>query len=118
MNDAHQRFQDAFNELFKLTLSDKNIFLEALLFHFTISGRGMWSDDKSTDAEKVEAFKWLNELLHRIWNIKHELNNDENNDGIQRLYENMRFYSEQSPLLRRHLVPTVLVAFETFKATQ
>lgn len=116
MNEAHKQFQEVFDELYELTIHKKMKFLEALLFYFTITSRGIWSDDKPTDADKVEAFKWLNELSHRIWNLLFELQRDEDSDSITRLFENMKFYGKQSGLLRSHLLPTTLAAFENFKA--
>jgi hypothetical protein len=110
------QFQEVFDELYELTIHKKMKFLEALLFYFTITSRGIWSDDKPTDADKVEAFKWLNELSHRIWNLLFELQRDEDSDSITRLFENMKFYGKQSGLLRSHLLPTTLAAFENFKA--
>jgi hypothetical protein len=115
VNEAHQQFQEAFDELYTFSTTDKIEFLERLLFHFTLAGRGIWSDDSSTDTEKVEAFKWLNELVHRIWNIRSDLQRGEDNDSITRLYNNMKFYGEQSDLLRMHLVPTTLGAYNVFK---
>ena len=116
MNEAHKQFQEVFDELYELTIHKKMKFLEALLFYFTITSRCIWSDDKPTDADKVEAFKWLNELSHRIWNLLFELQRDEDSDSITRLFENMKFYGKQSGLLRSHLLPTTLAAFENFKA--
>ena len=118
MNSTHEQFQEVFVELGTLTLIDKIKFLDDLLFYFTIAGRGIWSGEQPTDAEKVEAFKWLNELLHRIWNIRAGLQNGEGVDFVTRLYDNMRFYGEQSTLLRSHLVPTILGAFNIFKERQ
>jgi hypothetical protein len=118
MNEQHQLFQNALEELSTLANPDKVRFLEELLYCFTISSRGIWSDEKVSEFEKVEAFKWLNELYHRIWNIRYELQQEERNDCITRLYENMKFYGGQSELLRVHLVPTTLKAFRNFKAKQ
>lgn len=70
-----------------------------MLFYFTIAGRGIWSDEQSTVAEKAEAFKWLNELIHEIWNICFALQGAKETDYANRLYENMRIYGEQSSLL-------------------
>ena len=117
MTDSQKRFQEIFDELFTLSLQDKILFLESLLFSFTISGRGIWTDEQQSDKEKVEAFKWLNELNHRIWNIRHELKEGVDSDSIIRLYENLKFYGDQSALLRMHLVPTILSAFKLFKAS-
>jgi hypothetical protein len=114
MSETHEQFQEVFDKLYALLQADRIKFLEDLLFYFTIGGRGIWSDEQSTDAEKVEAFKWLNELIHRIWNIRFELQQNNENDFVKRLYENMKFYGEQSSLLRMHLVPTTLGAFKIF----
>ncbi|WP_343691319.1 hypothetical protein [Chitinophaga sp.] len=116
MNEARKQFQEVLDELYTLTTQKKVKFLEALIFYFTITARGIWSDDKSSDAEKVGAFKWLNELSHRIWNLRFELQRGEDNDSIVRLYENIQFYGEQSGLLSNHLLPAILAAFENFKA--
>ena len=118
MSESHKRFQEVVDELYSLTIPDKIKFLEQLLFNFTLAGRGIWSDDKPSDPEKVDAYKWLNELSHRIWNIRFELQQGEDNDSITRLYENMKFYGEQSDLLRMHLVPTTLDALGNFKVRQ
>ena len=118
MKESHKLFQDAFSELYTLSTSDKIKFLEEVLFYFTIASRGIWSDNEPTDAEKVNAFKWLNELIHRIWNIRSDLQKEEDNDSITRLYKNFKFYGEQSALLQMYLVPTILGAFENFKSKQ
>lgn len=115
MNESQTGFQEVFDELYKIAIPDKIKYLEALLFYFTLTSRGIWSDDKSSDSEKVVAFKWLNELSHRIWNIRFDLQQGEDNESVTRLYENIRFYSEQSDLLRMHLLPTTIGGFENFK---
>lgn len=114
MKESHRKFKEAFDELYAFNIQDKINFLEALLYFFTISGRGIWSAENFIDAEKVEAFKWMNELLHRIWNIQFGLKRGEDDDSITRLYNNMKFYSEQSDLLKMHLVPSIVGAFEHF----
>ena len=86
-----------------------------MLFYFTIAGRGIWSDDQLPDSEKIEAFKWLNELTHRVWNIQFDLQREEDDDSIVRLYKNMKFYSEQSKTLGSHLVPTTILSYKRFE---
>lgn len=115
MTEAHKRFQEAFDEFFSLSLNHKSDFLEALLFHFTITGRAIWSDEPSSDLEKVTALKWLNELTHKVWALKYELREGVDCDSMSRLYELMKFYGEQSDLLRKQLVPTTLLAYDLFK---
>ena len=116
MIDAHKQFHEVFNELYTLTIPMKIGFFEALQYNFTIASRSIWSEDEPSDAEKVEAFKWLNELSHRIWIIQFELQRGEDIDSINRLYQNMKFYGEQSNLLRGQLVPTTLASIEKFRA--
>lgn len=112
MNETHGQFQEVFDKIVTLNSTDKIKFLEDLLFYFSIAGRGIWSDKLSTDSEKVEAFKWMNELIHRIWNISFELKQGNRVDFVNKLYENLQFYGSQSSLLGKHLLPTILGAFK------
>lgn len=41
-------------------------FYEVLEHSLTVSVRAVWSDETSSDAQKVERMKWLNEIMHRI----------------------------------------------------
>lgn len=120
MTDSQNRFWETFDKLFTLSVQDKILFLDSLLFSFTVSARGIWSDEQPSDKDKAEAFKWLNELNHRIWNIRFGLKEgiDIDSDSIVRLYENLKIYGEQSALLRIHLVPTLLSAFQLYKKYQ
>jgi hypothetical protein len=45
-----------------------------LWLNLTIAGRSIWSNPDLTDADKLNALKWLNEIQHRVWNA-HELDN-------------------------------------------
>lgn len=112
MTDIHNHSQEVFDQLYKLSLENKVLFLELLIFSFTVSTRAIWSDEQSSDKDKVEAFKWLNELNHRIWNIRFDLKNDMDDDSITRLYSNMKFYGAQSALLQMHFIPAILSAFQ------
>lgn len=96
MEKVDTQLQEIFDELYKLSTVDKTQFFEGLLFYFTLTGRGIWSDSMQTDTEKVNAFKWMNELLHRIWNIHFELQQGQDHESVKRLFENMKFYSEKS----------------------
>lgn len=115
MTDISTSFQEAFDPLYKLSNQNKVLFLDLLNFAFTVSVRAIWSDEQPSGKDKLEAFKWLNELNHRIWNIRFDIKNGIENDSIERLYENMKFYGEQSALLQSHLAPAFLSAFEQFK---
>lgn len=41
-------------------------FYEMLAHNLTVSTRSIWSDDRLTDAMKVEQLKWMNEIQHRV----------------------------------------------------
>lgn len=112
------KLQKSLKELVSLPLADKILYLEEFLFYLTLTARGIWSDEAATDSEKLAALKWLNELAHRIWSLRADLKKEIDDDSVNRLYEHMKFYAEQSELLRTHLVPTALGAFERFKDKQ
>ena len=111
MADIDNHSQEVFDQLYKLSLENKVSFLELFIFALTVSARAIWSDEQSSDKEKVEAFKWLNELNHRIWNIRFYLKNGIDDDSVTRLYSNLKFYGEQSALLQTHLMPSLSSAF-------
>ncbi|MGF2411558.1 hypothetical protein [Ferruginibacter sp.] len=115
MEKSEIELQYVFDELHQFSITDKTKFLEVLLFYFTLAGRGIWSDSVQADTAKVNAFKWMNELLHRIWTIHFELHQGKDHDSIKRLFENMTLYGAQSDLLSMHLQPTILGALETFR---
>ncbi len=56
-----------------LLLEDRLRFYEQVVFQLTIAGRGIWSDDRLADRDKVEVMKWLNEAQHRILNHSRSL---------------------------------------------
>ncbi|GEM_PF-2442001 len=115
MNEKQLQIQQIFDDLFKATTQTRLNYIEALLFYFTITGRGIWSDEDFNDAEKLDAFKLLNELSHRVFNILHKLKIGNDDDTVMSLYNNLKFYSEQSELLRRHINPSVLLAYNNAK---
>lgn len=118
MSETQKDFEEIFEKLKTLSEKDKIQFIEELLFYFTLTVRGIWSDEKLSDLEKASAFKWLNELTHRIWNIRSNLKDGEDNQIISRLYENVKFYAEQSEVLRMHLGPTIFGAYSNFKIAE
>lgn len=44
----------------------KIIFYASLAHELTISIRYVWSDERLSDAEKIEAIKWINEIIHSV----------------------------------------------------
>lgn len=41
-------------------------FYEVLAHNLTVAMRGIWSDERINDSEKVERMKWVNEILHSV----------------------------------------------------
>jgi hypothetical protein len=115
MKEQQLRIQEVFDELFLTTTQEKVNYIESLLFNFTITGRGIWSDEHYNDTEKVNAFKWLNELSHRVFNMLYRLRQGNDADIINSLYNNLKYHSEQSDLLRRHLTPIILLTYKNGK---
>lgn len=77
-------------------------FCERLAFDLTIVNRDIWSNDGLSDAEKLNALKESNELLHRLWGLIWKLQRDEG-EAFNRLFDNCSFYVQQAPELGRPL---------------
>lgn len=117
MSESVDRIISIFKYLETVHREEKLRYLNCFLSYFTIAGRGIDSSD-NTDSEKYEAYKWLNELTHRMWNIKYELEQGQDIEIIDRIYENIKFYADYSKLLSSHLIPTILASFDKFNATK
>jgi hypothetical protein len=50
----------------KLSEEERLSFYESLAHNLTVSVRGIWSDERLTDGQKVECLKWVNEIMHRV----------------------------------------------------
>jgi hypothetical protein len=72
----------------------------------------LWSDEKASDQEKVTAFKFLNELTHRVWNIFRDIKRNEDDESIIRLFDNLKCYAKESELLSMRLWPAILLAYD------
>jgi hypothetical protein len=56
-----------FAEQMKQLSDDQRLhFYEVLAHNLTVGIRGIWSDEKIDDAEKVDRMKWVNEILHSV----------------------------------------------------
>ncbi len=53
-------------QMAKLSDEQRLHFYEVLAHNLTVAIRGIWSDERITDAEKVGRMKWVNEILHRV----------------------------------------------------
>lgn len=50
----------------KLSEAHRLYFYEVFAHNLTVGVRDIWSDAATSDSEKVERMKWVNELLHRV----------------------------------------------------
>lgn len=97
-------------------ISEKIAFVEILLSEITIMNRGIWSDDSFSEQEQLEALKWSNELVHRIQNIHFELKQQQDNKAVERIFENINFYKDQSLVLKSYLPSCLKSAIERFES--
>ena len=49
-----------------LTAEQRLHFYELFAHNLTVAIRGIWSDEKASEAEKVERIKRVNEIMHRV----------------------------------------------------
>ncbi|QEG31692.1 hypothetical protein GobsT_65360 [Gemmata obscuriglobus] len=50
----------------ELTEEQRLHYYEVLAHNLTVAVRGIWSDERISDTEKVDRMKWVNEILHRV----------------------------------------------------
>lgn len=110
MSDNKTECALAFENLEKSDIGQRLKFLDELLFALTIAGRVIWSDETATDHEKLQGLNWLNELTHRIWNIRLERNPADSNI-TERIREYFKEYGDRSELLKQQLTQTFLIAY-------
>lgn len=99
-------------------LIQKSAFIDSLLSEITIMNRSIWSDDSIEIEEKLDGLKWSNELVHRIQGIRFELNKQEDNRAIQRVFENILSYCAESAPLKANLAPCLKSTVERFESTE
>lgn len=107
-------FQEAIESLSDKTIDDKSLFIKLFLSDLTIMNRAIWDENTTSNETKIECGKWSNELSHRIWNLLFELENDQDDQPINKLAENLKFYQEQSKELSGHLAATFRGTIERF----
>ncbi len=57
----------------KLAEEQRLHYYEVLAHNLTVAVRGIWSDERISDAEKVDRMRWVNEILHRVTAKAHVL---------------------------------------------
>lgn len=96
-------------------LIQKLSFIDVLLSEITVMNRCIWSDDSINTEEQINTLKWSNELVHRIQNIRFELERQEDNESIQRVFENILNYGKKSNSLKENLAPCLKSSADRFE---
>ena len=86
------------------SIIQKLLFVDLLLSEITVMNRAIW-DTPAEVEEQLDGLKWSNELVHRIQNIRFELKRQEDDEAMQRIFDQLKSYSEQSDSLKSHLAP-------------
>lgn len=108
--------KEIINTISSWELERKIKFLEDFLKDMTVMNRAIWGNDEYTEAEKLNCLKWSNELAHRIWNIKFELQQGTDEDCLQRFLNNLMQYRQQEPLLGGHFGATLKSTYNNSKS--
>lgn len=72
-------------------------FYEILAHNLTVTVRGIWSDEKLTDKQRVERMKWLNEIMHRVVMKSAFLRMERNQYSDAESWEDIKHWVAQSP---------------------
>ncbi len=91
---------------------DQIHFLEKIPLLITIAIRDVWLDDKASDAEKVEAMKWINEFNHRLLNTMFSFKSEPKDDAIQAVYDNVLYYARQDDITKGCLGWVMVAAYK------
>jgi LPS O-antigen subunit length determinant protein (WzzB/FepE family) len=104
----------------KNTLNQKDAnfqkeFIENFLKESIVMNRCFWVNNESSntpDKETIEAFKWSNELTHRLWNLHFQLENKTKTNVADGIADNINFYAKQSNQLKQNLPSTLQFALD------
>jgi hypothetical protein len=87
-------------------------FCEKIPFLMTLVIRDIWMSDKTNDAQKIEAIKWLNEFNHRLLNITSSFRKNSKSDAIQGIHTDVLYYQKQNAIANKSLGWVILTAFD------
>lgn len=90
------------------------LFLETLLAEMIVLNRCLWSEEKESLENRIEAMKWSNELAHRLFNLLFELRHEEPEEPMNGMAENINFYRKQSTLFSGYLGASIKAAYERY----
>ena len=101
----------------ELEAEQKIRFYENLAFNLTLSARGVWSDENLSDAQKVEAMKWLNEILQRIITKTSGLRVDRNESSENDTWEIIKHWASMSSVAENYVEWAVSFSYKTVSIT-
>jgi hypothetical protein len=86
-----------------LSHADRLLFYELFAHELTIAVRAIWSDDATSDAEKLDRIKWVNEMLHHVVSkVTHvRLGTDDRSEA--EMGEMIRHWASQNPAISGHV---------------
>lgn len=90
-------------------------FYEILAHNLTVTVRGVWSDEKLTDHEKVERLKWINEILHRVTMKAAYLRMNRNLFSEIDSWEDINHWVRQCPEIETSIEWTLKMSYESCK---
>lgn len=85
------------NLIGELNEQERIRFYEDLAHNLTVSVRGIWSDNKLTDRERVERMRWINEIMHRVVMKSAYLRTKRNKYSETDSWEDIKHWVAQSP---------------------
>jgi hypothetical protein len=96
-------------------LSDEErlTFYEVLAHNLTVSVRGIWSDDRLTDGQKVESLKWVNEIMHRVVMKSALLRAQKNQFTESHSWEDIKHWLSFSPEIAAEIEWALRLSYES-----
>ena len=101
------------NTLNQKDASFQKRFIENFLKESIVMNRCFWDNNEhlyATDKETIEAFKWANELNHRLWNLHFDLENKSELNVANKIGDNINSYMKHSIELKKNLPSTLQFA--------
>lgn len=102
---------DYAKQIGELSAEQRLTFYEMLARNLTISVRGVWSDDRLSDVEKVDRMKWINEIMHRLTAKIFVTRRNEHEWTEQDVWEMIKDYVSQNPGIRGEVENAVLRSY-------
>jgi hypothetical protein len=107
-------FQAIIEHLRTLDNAGKVKFYFALGFNLTVSVRSVWSDPLTTDKEKLDGIKAINELSHNVFNWLARLKDDEAVFDDLACFRDVKNSARQNDVANGEIGNAILRSYERF----